>query len=674
MISQIIFSITLILAIFIFCYSFYKQIYVNFKITKPYKIKNWSKRIVILFKIAIGQYKIFRFPFAGILHAITFWGFIIILFSTLEMVIDGISGKHKSLSFLGKPYDVIMMLVDIFAYLILISVIIFMLRRIFNVVERFKSTEIKRKSKIDALLILSLIFLLMITLIIININEVNEYNYNYFFLSKIIHQVTGIEFSKNFAQICWWLHIETIFLFANILPYSKHFHIFASLPKVLLSRLEPLGAIGNMQSITQQIESYMNNTEPLNLINERFGTKDVEDVTWLTYLDSLSCTECGRCTSVCPQNLTGKLLSPRKLMMDLRKRMKEKGYKYYKDRSYNDNKSFLYNYVTEEEIWACNLCGACAGECPLNIYHPQLIIDLRRYLVLEESKAREGLQNIFANIENNGAPWQYSPEDRLNWAKEDNIVVPVYKEEVEKGHYPQYLYWVGCAGAYDYRYKKIAKKFAKILNSAGIDYAVLGTEESCTGDPAKRAGNEFIFQMQVFKNIEIFKKYKIKKVITTCPHCYNIFSNEYRDFGYEFETIHYTKIISQLLKENKLKPISLENKNITYHDPCYLGRCNNIYNEPRLIMNMLNFKIKDIKQSKSYSVCCGGGGIQFFKEAEKGKMEVFEFRTKQLLEANVNTIITACPFCINMISDGLKKLNKENDVKVLDLVELIKTD
>ncbi|MCX7954516.1 MAG: heterodisulfide reductase-related iron-sulfur binding cluster [Bacteroidales bacterium] len=674
MLSQIIFITSLFLSIGIFCYSIYKQIYINFKITRPLKINNWKKRFIILLKIAIGQYKIFRFPFAGVLHAITFWGFIIILFGTLEMIIDGITGNIKSLSFIGKPYQVIMMLIDIFAYLIFISIILFLGRRIFNIVQRFKSPEIKKKSKIDALISLLLILILMITLIIINLHEVSSEKTNYLILSKVIHNLTGITFSHNIAKGCWWLHIELIFLFANILPYSKHFHIFTSLPKVFLSRLEPLSYISNMKSITAQIESFNNNSEVNSEINERFGIKDVEDVTWLSYLDSISCTECGRCVSVCPQNLTGKLLSPRKIMMDLRKRMKEKGYKYFKNNDYNDNKSYLYDYITEEEIWACNLCNACAGECPINIYHPQIIIDLRRFLVLEEGKAKGGLQNIFANIENNGAPWQYSPEDRLNWAKEDNIEIPVMKDEVAKGHYPEYLYWVGCAGAYDFRYKKVAKKFAQILNKAGIDYAVLGTEETCTGDPAKRAGNEFVFQMQAFKNIEIFKRYNIKKIITTCPHCYNILKNEYPSFGYQFETIHYTTILNKLLDENKLKPLPINNISVTYHDPCYLGRGNNIYEEPRTIIKKLGYKIIEIKQSKSFSTCCGAGGAQFFKESEKGTQEVYEYRTSQLLQSNTKTIITSCPFCINMLNDGLKKLNKDTEVKIYDITELINTE
>ncbi|MCX7862795.1 MAG: (Fe-S)-binding protein [Bacteroidales bacterium] len=418
--SQIIFISIFILTIGVFSFSMWR-LYKFFKLTKKHSVSNWSKRILLVLKIAFGQTKIFRFPFAGLLHAIVFWGFLVILFGSIEMVIDGIFNLHKSLSFLGIFYNVIMAFGDIFAFLISIAVVIFIFRRIFHFVKRFNGQEMTRKNHIDALLALFLILILMISLLGMNYTESIYTKQQIYPISSYLAQMFPMCscIAKDYYSMYWWTHIVLIFIFANILPYSKHFHIFTSIPNVFLSRLEPLGKLDTMESITKELKLMMNPDEQVNN-NEsscitRFGVKDVEDVTWKTYLDSLACTQCGRCTSACPASQTGKKLSPRKLLMDLRSRMNEKAPKLLKDENFTDNKSYLGHYISLEEIWACTLCNACAKECPVNIYHPQIIIDLRRYLVLEEGKAQGGLQAVFANIENNGAPWQYSPTERLNW-------------------------------------------------------------------------------------------------------------------------------------------------------------------------------------------------------------------------------------------------------------------
>lgn len=419
-ISQIVFIATLAITIGVFAYSVIRLARF-FKLTKKHPINNWGKRMVMVLKIAFGQTKIFRFPFAGVLHAIVFWGFMVIIFGSIEMVIDGAFGIHKSLKFLGIVYDLFMGFGDIFAFLIAIAVIIFIIRRVSHKVKRFDGSEMTHKAHNDAFMALSLIFLLMFSLLGMNTMEAIMNPQNPYPVSNFLGSI--MPFCPCKAQylypIFWWMHIELIFIFANILPYSKHFHIFMSIPNVFLSRIEPLGKLNTMESITKELQLMMNpetayapqeNTEPV-----RFGIKDAEEVTWKTFMDSLTCTQCGRCTSVCPAAQTGRKLSPRKLMMDLRARMNEKAPNLIKNKNFNDGKSYLGDYITLEELWACTLCNACAQECPVNIYHPQIIIDLRRYLVLEEGKAQGGLQAIFANIENNGAPWQYSPSERLNW-------------------------------------------------------------------------------------------------------------------------------------------------------------------------------------------------------------------------------------------------------------------
>jgi Fe-S oxidoreductase len=405
---------------------------------------------------------------------------------------------------------------------------------------------------------------------------------------------------------------------------------------------------------------------------ERFGVKDAEDVIWKNYFDSLACTECGRCTSVCPANITGKKLSPRKIMMDLRARMKEKGPLMVKNgRDFSDNRSLLRDYISEEELWACTTCNACAQECPININHPSLIVDMRRYLVLEEASAPGELKTLFNNIENNGAPWQYSTEDRMLWAKD--LEIPVMADLFAKGEKPEYLFWVGCAGAFDDRYKKVVRAFAKILNELHVSYAVLGKEETCTGDPARRAGNEMLYQMQAMQVISQLKGYEVKKIITSCPHCFNVFRNEYPDLDGNFEVISYIQLIKRLLEDGRLKldATSLKDISITYHDPCYLGRANNIYNEPRTVLNKLTGNLKEMERQKSFALCCGAGGAQMFKEAEKGDKEVFIERTEDALKTGASVIATACPFCMTMITDGLKYKNREEEIKNFDIAELV---
>lgn len=388
--------------------------------------------------VAIGQTKIFRRPMIGFFHALVFWGFCVIVIGSIEMVIDGLSGSEKALKIFGIVYKVIIASGDIFGLLVAISIIVFLARRLFFHIARFEGIEMKPKTHIDAIIALSMIFLLMLSLLGMNAGYCAHQNIAdepiagvYPISSRLSVLFAGMSLAttSGIYQSCWWSHIILIFIFANILPYSKHFHVFMSVPNVFLSRLEPLGKLSNMDNVTREVKLMLNPDAALAVpadgaTIERFGVKDCNDVSWKSYFDSLSCTQCGRCTSVCPANITGKKLSPRKIMMDLRARMKEKGPGMVKNGlEYSDQKSLIRDYVSEEELWACTTCNACAQECPININQPLLIIEMRRYLVMEEGSAPTGLKAVFSNIENNGAPWQYSSEDRLLWAKNLEIKV-----------------------------------------------------------------------------------------------------------------------------------------------------------------------------------------------------------------------------------------------------------
>jgi heterodisulfide reductase subunit C len=354
------------------------------------------------------------------------------------MVIDGLTGTDKVLKVLGPVYNILMASGDIFALLVAVSIIIFLSRRLFFHIKRFEGIEMKKRSHTDANISLSLILLLMLSLMAMNTgylglqkaaggSALDIYPVGSMLISFL--RGPGVENFKFIYEASWWSHILLIFIFANYLPYSKHFHVFMSIPNVFLSRLDPLGKLPNMDNITREVKLMLDPNKAFaasatETPPERFGVKDAEDASWKNYFDSLACTECGRCTSVCPANITGKKLSPRKVIMDLRARMKVKGPLMVKNgRDFNDNRSLLRDYISEEELWACTTCNACAKECPININHPTLIIDMRRYLVMEEASAPGELKAMFNNIENNGAPWQYSAEDRLNWSRDLEIKI-----------------------------------------------------------------------------------------------------------------------------------------------------------------------------------------------------------------------------------------------------------
>lgn len=699
MISHILFVVVTLAALGGLIWSFSRIFRIMGMLKKPYSISNAGERLGRLFKVAIGQNKIMRFPIIGFLHALVFWGFLIITIGSAEMLIDGLSGtpfdnntmNDRILSVLGPVYDVIIAAGDIFALIIFIGIIIFLIRRWFLNISRFSGREMRHRDHKDAALALIMILILMVSLTGMNTGYISYAQstgqdfHGVFPVSSFLADFfagTSAESLHLLETINWWVHITVIFIFANYLPYSKHFHVFMSLPNVYLSRTEPLTKMNEMESVKKEVELMLNpeaeipeeEGEP-----ERFGMKDAEDGTWKNYLDSLACTQCGRCTSVCPANLTGKKLSPRKVVLDYRRRMEEKTEGLLKEgKSFSDGKSLFGDHTTAEELWACTTCNACAQECPVEIDHPSLILEMRRYIFLEESAAPTPVNSMNRNIENNGAPWQYSAADRFKWAENlklsdgTPVNVPLMSEKFAKGEKPEYLFWVGSAGSFDERAVEITRSFAKVLHHAGVNYACPGTEETDSGDNAKRSGNEFLFQMQAFANIEMLKNYEVKKIVTCDPHDYNTLKNEYSDLGGEFEVIHHSELIEQLMQDGSLSICDscFADKRFTYHDPCYLGRGNKVYDAPRELVKRFG-ELHEMKRNKSRALCCGAGGTQMFKEAEPGDKEVYELRTEDAMETKPDIIATSCPMCMTMMTDGIKMLNKSESTKVLDIAEIV---
>ncbi len=682
---QLIFLLTLLIALGIFTFSF-SRVLKYIRLTRKYEIGDWGKRFIKMFAVAFGQTRIFRFPGAGVLHALTFWGFCIILIGSVEMIIDGIAGTERILSAAGWLYNLLIATGDIFGLIVLLSILVFIFRRLFMNIKRFTGNEMKHVSHQDATLALSLILLLMVSLLGMNTFYIVEKNLAGEVIQGVypVSSVLATWFNNirpgsahHLHEINWWAHILLIFIFANILPYSKHFHVFMSIPNVFLSRLSPLGYIDNMPEITREVEFMMfperQGQEEMPVTPERFGVRDVQDVTWKNYLDSLTCTECGRCTSVCPANITGKKLSPRKIVMDVRARMKEKGPGLVKDLQYDDGKALLGNYISDEELWACNMCNACANECPVSINHPSLILEMRRYLVMEESKARPMLNKMFTFIENNGAPWQYSPEDRHLWTENLEFNVPLMSDFFSKEIKPEFLLWVGSAGSFDTNARQVTRAFVRILNKLGIYFATLGPEETDSGDVARRSGNEMLFQMQALMNIEVMNNYGVTKIVTCDPHDFNTLKHEYPDLGGHYEVWHHSEFLSMLAAEGKLEiPVSaFSGKKVVYHDPCYLGRANGIYEEPRSLIRETGASLVEMPRNRSFSLCCGAGGGQLFKESEPGDREVYIERTQEAMKMEPDIIATGCPFCKLMIGDGLKMLDSPEHIKSYDIAELV---
>ena len=617
-------------------------------------------RLKRVWNIAFAQTKLLRDPSAGILHFLIFWGFILFLFAVVEALIQGFYSPF-SLSFLGPVYSVITIIQDIFAILVFLACLYALYRRFVLHIPRL---EVDRSGKIDAVIILVLIMLVCVSMYGENISLIAKHNFVLgpfeirpltFPLSKMIYGSDASWAATNF-QIFWWMHIVVVLSFMNILPYSKHLHVITSIPNTYFANLDPI----------------RNTLKPINLEDENiefFGAADIEHLSWKQILDGYSCTECGRCTSVCPAATVGKSLSPREIMVDIRRRTKDKAPLMVAGVTEGQvfEKTLVHDYIQDIKLWQCTTCMACVQECPVMIEHVDSIVDMRRDLVLTESQFPSNLNNVFKSIETNFTPWAFNQADRANWAEGMNI------KTIAEDNSGEILFWVGCAGSFDARYKKVTQSFAKLMQKANVDFRILGTEEKCNGDTARRLGNEYLAQMMMKDNVNTLNNYGVKKIVTACPHCFHSLKNEYPQFGGNFEVMHHSQLIDQLIEEGRIQLKESEEKKekITYHDSCYLGRYNGVYDSPRNSLKRIkNLELAEMKRNKSRGFCCGAGGGRMFLEDEEGG-RINEERTKEALGTNADTVASACPFCMTMITDGVKQFEKSDDVSVKDIAEII---
>jgi Fe-S oxidoreductase len=659
---SILFAVVLLAALLFFTWNVRRLITYLQLGKKENRFDHPGKRLSNVLKIAFGQTKLLREPFAGVLHFLIFWGFVILLTAVVESIGEGLFPGF-SFAFLGVLYTPLVFLEDFVGLFVVLAVVVSLVRRL---VAPPKRLQVSGHAKWDAVLILGMILLVMVTMfgqnaarMILGYGHANEAR---FLSSAIAVLFTGMspDGLSVWYHLFFWGHMITVLAFLNYLPYSKHLHVLTSVPNVFFSDLGATGAL-----------------KPINLADEtltRYGAADIEDLTWKQLLDGYTCTECGRCTSVCPANSTGKLLNPKMIIVDVRARTFEKG----SVPAGGDGKNgtadklrelvehrLLDNFIAEQELWACTTCMACVQECPVTIEHVGTIVEMRRGLVLNESRFPKELSTTFSNLERNFTPWAFGHASRADWA--DDLDIPRMAERPDA----DILFWVGCAGAYDARYKKVARAFAQLMKMAGVRFAILGTEEKCTGDPARRMGNEYLAQMLINENITTLNKYGVRNIVVTCPHCLQALGKEYKQFGGEYHVVHHSEMLRDLLHQGRLRLSGESRGKITFHDPCYLGRYNNEYDAPREVIDGLKGPQRlEMKRSRDRSFCCGAGGGRMWMEETEGKRVNIE-RTEEALALRPDVIGTGCPFCMTMLTDGVKAKEANEEVEVKDIAELV---
>ena len=637
-----------------------------------------------------GQRKLLQWTVPGVAHFLTFWGFIILLLTIIEAYGDLFS-ETFAIPGIGH-WALVGFLEDLFAIGVLVGLATFTVIRL-----RSNPKTEGRKSRFAgshtraAWLVLLMIFLVIATLLIYRGAQINTGDFPYrrgAFASQMVgHWLAPLGHSANMAIETTFilLQLAVILGFLVFVTYSKHLHIFIAPLNVLFSRrpdglrdLQPMRSNGKVLDF-----------EEADPDTDVFGLGKVEDLTWKGMLDLATCTECGRCQSQCPAWATDKPLSPKMLILDLRDHAFSKAP--YLLAGSDEAREALPDAVRAEAqrplvgkaeangvidpdvIWSCTNCGACVNECPVDIEHIDHITAMRRYQVLIESEFPTEASGMLKNLENKGDPWGMGESKRAEWINELDFEVPVVDGRI--GDDVEYLFWVGCAGALEDRAKKTTKAIATLLHTAGVSFAVLGPAETCTGDPARRMGNEFVFSMLAQQNVETLNEAGARKVIASCPHCFNTLSNEYPQLGGDYEVIHHTQLLARLVKEGKLKPVTPIEEKITYHDPCFLGRHNKVYTPPREIMEQVpGVQAQEMHRCKERGFCCGAGGARMWMEERIGKRINAE-RIEEALGTDPDTISTGCPFCLVMLGDAISAKKGSGEAKdsleVVDVAQLL---
>ncbi len=644
-----------------------------------------------------GQRKLLKWSIPGAAHFFVFWAFLILATVYIEAY-GALFSSDFAIPVIGH-WPVLGFMQDFIALTALAGIITFAIIRLRNSPERLgRQSRFKGSHLGGAWVVLFMIFNVIWSMFLFRGAASALGNLPYdsgaFVSIGIGNLLDGLshetlEFLEGLGLL---LHIGVMLVFLVIVVHSKHLHIFIAPVNVMFGRQPAaLGAVTPMMSGGKPVA--LDDLEDLDE-DAKLGIGAVEDFTWKGLLDFATCTECGRCQSQCPAWNTEKPLSPKMLILDLRDHAFAKAPYILADESARDGlpddvkkeaarpligDEAAYGVIDPDVLWSCTNCGACVNQCPVDIEHVDHIIDMRRYQVLVENNFPAELNQLFKGLEGKGNPWNMSATMRMDWAKGLDFEVPVVGDDLESLESVDWLFWVGCAGAYEDRAKKTTRAVAELLNMAGISFGVLGNGETCTGDPARRAGNEFVFQGLAQQNVATLTDAKVKQVVTTCAHCFNTLKNEYRDFGLELEVLHHTQLLNRLVRDGKLTPVAdgagAAKRSITYHDPCFLGRHNQVYSPPRELLQVLpGASYVEMERSAERSFCCGAGGARMWMEETIGE-RINENRTTEAVGTGADQIAVGCPFCRVMLDDGLtaqqSRGEAREDVEVLDVAQML---
>ncbi|MFC2160874.1 (Fe-S)-binding protein [Acidobacteriota bacterium] len=608
-------------------------------------------RLKALFIEGIVHQRILQERYPGFLHLFIFIGFL------LPLLVSIITQVMFSIPLF--PAQILSLLLDLVGFLAIISIILLLYRRFAVRPERLDN----RPEDLAVLLLLLAILLTGLLLEGLKLAVIGQdvsawapvgRLFSNFIRIFGLHTQTQSVLAKVVFRIHFYLVLGTI----AYIPFSKMFHIISSPLNMFFRSLKNKGALSFIDLEDENAET--------------FGVAKLEEFTWKQLLDLDACTRCGRCQDHCPAFLTEKPLSPKKLVQDLKNHMQKRApqilYSKEGGKQEDSQTELMKGVIDEDSLWACTTCRSCMDHCPVHVEHIDKIIDIRRHQVLMESQFPAELTTAFKGLERNSNPWGLGHDTRADWIHE--LDIPIMSEYQEQGEDLDLLFFVGCIRSYDDRNKKVALAMAKILKHLGIKFAILGVEEGCCGDPARRVGNEYLYQTLAQTNIETFKKYKINSILTTCPHCYNTLKNEYPQLGFQADVKHHTTFLEDLIKKGALKFNSPLSKKLTYHDPCYLGRYGEIFESPRNVLNSIpSLQLQEMTRTKKDSLCCGAGGGWMWMDEKIGKRINIQ-RLENALETHPEWIATACPFCVTMFDDAIKDKNKENELKIWDIAEL----
>ena len=630
-----------------------------FKARPVQRLDHLPRRIRNVIVFVLAQLRLIGGDFwPGLMHATIFWGFMVLTLGSIEFLGKGVIESFE-LPFLSNTPGYLI-LEDVFSVAVIVALAYAAFRRVVTKPARLTLSA-------EGLFILLLIFGLMATDLVADAGRMvlapAPTDHWAFAGSAIARGLSGLSGGAVFGlfHVAWWLHAAILMGFLVWLPYSKHLHVLGAPLNVLFAPLAPKGRF-----TTLDLEN-----------SETFGAGAITDLNWKDLFDLYNCTECGRCTSRCPANMSGKELNPKLLILNLQDYLLEAGPQllgagkagaaagHGGSAGNGHGGAMVGDVIKDNVLWACTTCRWCVDACPVFIEHVPKIVDMRRWLVLTESRFPAELQPTFRNLENNGSPFQMAWQTRADWAADLGVKVMADVREAE------YLYWVGCYGSFDERNRKVARALVKLLQAAKVDFAILGNEEKCSGEPARRLGHEYLYQTLAQGNVETLKGYRFQKIVTACPHCFNTIKNEYPDFDGRFSVIHHSELLDELVASGRLTVRRDGGQRVTYHDACNLGRYNDVYDPPRRVLASVGrTEMVEMELSRSRGFCCGGGGGRAWVEENEGR-RVNHLRVEQALAVKPDVLASACPFCLTMFEDGVKAKEVGDTLKTRDIAEIL---